>query len=68
MGGWGEGWRGRDGVGGVRSLWPKFILPTFLPARARGSMVMAVMGVFGGDECVVLLRRRGHWENLDGLG
>ena len=23
----------------VRSLWLKFILPTFLPARARGSML-----------------------------
>lgn len=35
-------WRGG---GDGRSFWPKFILPTFLPARARGS----ILAVAGGD-------------------
>ena len=41
--GWGEGEgeekRGKGKRENVRSLWLKFILPTFLPARARGSMM-----------------------------
>lgn len=30
------------GEGDERSEWAKFILPTFLPARARGSMMVGV--------------------------
>jgi len=41
LGHWGWlGWKREwEGEVGLRSLWPKFILPTFLPARARGSIL-----------------------------
>lgn len=40
--GWGMMW----GIGDVLSLWLKVSLPTFLPARARGSIANGERGCF----------------------
>jgi hypothetical protein len=62
----------RRGEGSVRSAWPKFILPTFLPARARGSILLSRLDVLIGigDGLVVsVIESENHWARevvLDG--